>query len=125
MVPAKPPKLVRAFAFALQFAVVWALLELILMLLGAGRAARILPYQEVALPLFVEQADGARFTAHEARLGTRMFEVHKPAGLTRIFVLGGSSVRGLGSSPNPSFPAYLERVLQHEGYPGRTFEVLN
>src|SRR5262245_24043152 len=125
MAPAKPTKLVRGLAFALQCAVVWALLELVLFLCGAGRAARILPYQEVALPLFVEQPGSARFTAHEARLGTQVFEVRKPAGLTRIFVLGGSSVRGLGYSPNASFPAYLERVLEHEGYPDRSFEVVN
>ena len=121
----KTSKLARGLVFALQCALVWGLLEFALMLFGAGGGeTRILPYQELALPLFHEQG-GARFAANEARLGTQVFDAKKLPGLTRVFVLGGSSVRGLGYGPNASFPAYLERVLEREGYPGRRFEVVN
>lgn len=125
--PRKTSKLALGLVFALQFALVWALLELALMLFGVGGASEtpILPYQKVALPLFHEDRGGTKFTANEARLGTQVFAAEKPAGLTRVFVLGGSSMRGLGYSPNASFPAYLERALEREGYPGRSFEVVN
>ena len=38
------------------------------------------------------------------------FEVQKPEGTYRVFVIGGSSVYGAGNTDNTTIPAHLERM---------------
>jgi len=115
----------RLLGRALVLPLLWIAFEGALALLGiAGPEDQpLLPYQQVRVPLY--EARGERFQAHEERLGARTFAVEKPADLVRVFCLGGSAVRGLGTSPNASLPAYLERTLTACGPPGKRYEVLN
>lgn len=107
----------------------WIAFELVLALFGVGDEAEhaLLPYQNLATPLFDAAGDGAgaRFVAREERLGSRAFAVQKPPELVRVVCLGGSAMRGLGYSPNASIPGYLERGLNACAPAGRRFEVLN
>jgi lysophospholipase L1-like esterase len=64
---------------------------------------------------------------HHNALGYRGPEIdpRKPAGVTRILCLGGSSTYGVGvSSDAATWPARLKASLG-QAFPGRTFEVVN
>ena len=52
------------------------------------------------------------------------FEVQKPEGTYRIFVIGGSSTFGLGTADNATIPAHLERMYLETDLPFRV-EVIN
>ena len=52
------------------------------------------------------------------------FEVQKPEGTYRVFVIGGSSVHGAGNLDNTTIPAYLERMYRGAELPFRV-EVIN
>lgn len=56
--------------------------------------------------------------------GTEDTVIPKPDGIYRIVALGGSTTYGLGMSPNNTYPAQLEHVLQ-EDYGYEQVEVLN
>ena len=52
------------------------------------------------------------------------FEVQKPEGTYRVFVIGGSSTFGLGTADNATIPAHLERMYLETDLPFRV-EVIN
>ena len=52
------------------------------------------------------------------------FEVPKPDGTYRVFVIGGSSVFGTGTVDNATIPAHLERMYREADLPFRV-EVIN
>ncbi len=85
-------------------------------------------YQRIALPLFAPTTlpDGRPVLGTtDPRLPFQWIESPKPAGVTRIVVLGGSAVAGLGFSPNGSFARELELRLGPQLAAGRRLEVLN
>lgn len=117
------PKSLRTLG---QAVLLLAVVELVLAGLDvADRAvadADRLPYQRLDLPLF-EARDG-RFVAHERRLGSQSFPVEKESGEVRVFLLGGSALRGLGYSPGIAIASLLERCLQ-ELDPERRYRAIN
>ena len=52
------------------------------------------------------------------------FEVQKPEGTYRVFVIGGSSAFGAGTADNATIPAHLERMYRESELPFRV-EVIN
>ena len=52
------------------------------------------------------------------------FEVQKPEGTYRVFVIGGSSTLGAGTADNATIPAHLERMYRESELPFRV-EVIN
>ena len=52
------------------------------------------------------------------------FEVQKPEGAYRVFVIGGSSAFGAGTADNATIPAHLERMYRESELPFRV-EVIN
>lgn len=128
---AKKSKAREFLLVLLQALALLVVLELVMGLTGIGKKlveeSQLLPFQSFARPLFETDGggDSGTFRANEARLGSQRFVLPKPEGVTRIFCLGGSAMKGLGYSPNVSIPVFLERCLVRAGYPGRRFEVVN
>jgi len=63
------------------------------------------------------------FNINSFGLRGKEFQIPKPKGTYRIVVYGGSSTFGSESTDEETYPAQLEKKLQHEGY--KNVEVLN
>jgi len=78
-------------------------------------------------PLFEKSSDGGQFVTAKSRLKffrPEEFAASKPAGTTRIFCLGGSTVQGRPFAKETSFTTWLELALQ-QAEPDQKWEVIN
>ena len=108
----------------------FALLEGVLAIAGLGGARdRGDPFlgfsQEYAI--FVPSPDGTRLVTDPAKresFNEQSFAREKPAGLLRIFCLGGSATYGFPRGAAAAFPAMLGEKLAR-AFPDRRFEVVN
>jgi tetratricopeptide (TPR) repeat protein len=108
----------------------FALLEGVLAIAGLGGARdRGDPFlgfsQEYAI--FVPSPNSARLVTDSAKresFNEQSFAREKPAGLLRIFCLGGSATYGFPRGADAAFPAMLGEKLAR-AFPERRFEVVN
>ena len=64
------------------------------------------------------------YTMNSHGLRSKEFSAKKPLGVYRVIAIGGSSVAGIESPDDQTWPAILETKLQRK-YPNRKFEVIN
>lgn len=115
--------------------VIFALLAVLLLLASLELLARLLPLQrfepkliDQSYPIFVSGSgqDQANFVTNsyfEPYMSFQRFAKKKPAGVTRVFMLGASAALGWPSDEACSATGYLRRSL-NELVPGR-FEIIN
>jgi GDSL-like Lipase/Acylhydrolase family len=86
------------------------------------RADPRIPLHQVCRCSYLYGLNPARPGISAQGLRDRVFAIPKPAGTSRVLVLGGSVTFGVGVPATHTFPKQLERLLQADG---RSAEVIN